>query len=416
MVSSGTWFSLTQLSTLQVGLPRLEFLDWRDCVPMTPCIANAIISAQITKLELHGVVLNEDFAIDEGNWWGETWGLRSLVLHVRVDGRVDGPLRRNAYKFTTSILKLAASSLKELVWLGFRYDRNDPKHTFGKDPVRFPMLKKLHLEWILADEVLWFSLISANKDPTLTELWVDATDTDFAAFLERRGNIATLAKVTWAYMTHDCLAHLISFIASNPQVQSFRHQMPLPEGISANQPNNPPDELQQELLQILSSTSCHALKSLALTWARPAIPPSALRGLARVTTLEHLWLQAGVFRHGNPEWHVDHETLRRLLCPLKQLRWLALTRDSYAHGNEYLDGMSRPGDGDEHHGEMVELAGLFAASHPSLEWMYFEQIAMTVGRIGGEVRVLTLSEQKNLWSLLAQMWGQYCANWVDDTR
>ncbi|KAL0639469.1 hypothetical protein Q9L58_001498 [Maublancomyces gigas] len=123
---------------------------------------------------------------------------------------------------------------------------------------------------------------------------------------------------------------------------------------------------------------------------------------------------AGIW-HGNLEWNVDHQTLRRLLCPLKQLRWLALTRDSYTHGNEYLDSMSRPGDGNEHQGKMVELAGLFAASHPSLEWIYFGQIAMTVGRIE-EVRVVTLGEQKNLWSLLAQMWGQYRANWVDDTK
>lgn len=50
---------------LRTALPNLEFLDWRDRVPLTPLMASAIGHPPITRLELHHLVLREDFALDE---------------------------------------------------------------------------------------------------------------------------------------------------------------------------------------------------------------------------------------------------------------------------------------------------------------------------------------------------------------
>lgn len=387
---------------LRGALPNLEYLDWKDIIPITPLIGSAIVAARTTKLELSGVILSEDFALDM-NTGGEKWGLKTLVLNLRSAG---GGIA-STYNFTTSILKLAAPTLVELIWKGYGFDKDARKHSLGEEPVQFPKLKKVQLTWVLADETVWSALIPTSSNSPLTELWVDGTCENLAPFLASRAHIPSLSKLTWIYIAKSELPHLISFITANPQLQSFRHDDCLPE----TPPEANSDELQHRLLPILSS-SFRALTSLALTWGTPTIPPAALRSIATITTLQHLWLGAGIPYGEELNWRVDHKILRKRLRPLRQLRWLVLTRDAYAHGNQYLYGYRQPREGDQHRDEMVRYARLFAESQSRLEWVYFGQIPMAVERGGEGAEVVVLSGQKNVDTLLSQMWGEYRGNWA----
>lgn len=389
---------------LRVALPNLECLDWVDSIPITPLIGSAIVAAHVTKLKLHGVTLREDFDISLGRG-GVNWGLRSLVLSLRSAGGKDP----TTYNFTASILKLAAPTLEELIWDGTCFSPGSRKHSFGEDAVLFPRLRKLQLKWVRADETVWSALIPANEKPTLAQLWVNYADSDLAPYLARRDHIGSLSHLTWATIRQGELPHLSKFIAANPQLQSFRHEDPLPEITSEGLLSNAPtDDIKHQLLPLLASSSLHALRSLALTWAGSTIPLAALRSVASIATLEHLWLTAGTFLHCKLNWQVDHKILRKRLRPLRQLQWLILTQDGYAHGNEYLIGYGQPPEGSQHVDEMVRYARLFAMSHPRLEWVHFGQIPMAVER-GVEVKVVPLSEQKDVEGFLCHMWGDYHA-------
>ncbi|KAL0634412.1 hypothetical protein Q9L58_006660 [Maublancomyces gigas] len=386
---------------LRGALPNLEYLDWKDIIPITPLIGSAIVAARTTKLELDGVILSEDFALDM-NTHAEKWGLKTLVLNLRSrEGGI-----ASTYNFTTSILKLAAPTLVELIWKGSGFNKDARKHSLGEEPVQFPKLKKVQLNWVLADETVWSALIPTSSNSTLTELWVDGACENLAPFLARRAHISSLSKLTWIYIRKNELPHLISFITANLQLQSFRHDDRLPE----TPPEAHPDELQHRLLPILSS-SVRSLTSLALTWGTLTIPPAALRSIATITTLQHLWLSAGISCTEELDWRVDHKILRKRLRPLKQLRWLVLTRDAYAHGNQYLYGYRQPREGDQHRDEMVRYARLFAESQSRLEWVYFGQIPMAVERGGEIAEVVVLSGQRNVETLLSQIWGEYRGNW-----
>lgn len=114
---------------LRTALPNLEFLDWRDRIQFTPLMASAIGHPPITRLELHCLDLRDDFALDAIEL-NENWRLRSLLLHVSVAG--PGGLRVD--RFVSSILRLSAPTLEELVWQGAM----SGKFTFGTSPLLLP--------------------------------------------------------------------------------------------------------------------------------------------------------------------------------------------------------------------------------------------------------------------------------------
>lgn len=384
---------------LRTAVPNLEFLDWRDRVPLTPLMSSAIGHAPITRLELHYLVLREDFSLDVAEL-KEKWQLRSLLLRVSVAGQ--GGLE--ADNFISSIFELSAPTLEELVWEGSM----SGKYNIGTSPMLFPKLSKLQLRWIQADDVVWASLIPANEESRLTHLSIDGCDPDLGSFLARRGHITTLSHLSWTdarlVSNPDCNA----FLSANAQLESCRYEEPS----NLNPYNNPetdkPREGQQSVVPIFSSSSFHMLTSLSLVWATPTIAAEALRGIATITTLKHLCLSAGIAFGREIDWHVDHKSLRKRLRPLKQLKWLVLTRDAYAHGSEPLWGFEEPQPGMEirHRDNMMRYARLFAVVLPELEWVHFGRIPMAVKRgTGQELMVVPLQEQADLTTMLGKMWG-----------
>lgn len=158
---------------LRTAVLNLEFLDWRDMILLTLLMSSAIGHAPITRLELHYLVLREDFSLDVAEL-KKKWQLRSLLLRVSVAGQ--GSLR--ADKFIGSIFEPSAPTLEELVWEGFTLG----KFIIGTSPVLFPKLSKLQLRWIRADDTVWSSLIPANEESRLTHLQLTTATPILAPF------------------------------------------------------------------------------------------------------------------------------------------------------------------------------------------------------------------------------------------
>lgn len=396
---------------LRVAVPNLQFLDWKDRIPITPLIGSAIVGSRITKLELHHIILSKDFALDQDQFVKANWQIRCLLLNITVAG-FHAPHSTN---FVGSILRLAAPTLEELIWSGSGFSSTAQKQSLGEKQVQFPNLRKLQLSWVIADDTVWSALIPANENPTLVQIWLDFPDTDLMQLLARRGHISSLAHLICIGFNHDNLPKLVSFITANPQLQSFRHGKQIRE-YSENPLPGPISEGHHRLLPIFNPSSFLALTSLALVWTTLAIPPMALRSIAAITTLQRLWLSAGCQGGQELDWLVDHKILRKRLRPLKLLQWLVLTNDGYAHRKKDVWGYQRPDPGlaDHHRVEMMRYACLLATGHPMLEWVHLGQLPMAVERSGvaGEPTVVPLQEQEDLFQLLGEMWGQYRVNWV----
>lgn len=180
-------------------------------------MSSAIGHTPITRLELHYLVLREDFSLDVAEL-KEKWQLRSLLLRVSVAGQ--GGLE--ADNFISSIFELSAPRLEELVWEGYM----SGKYNIGTSPMLFPKLSKLQLRWIQADDVVWASLIPAKEESRLTHLSIDGCDPDLGSFLARRGHITTLSHLSWTdtrlVSNPDCNA----FLSANAQLESCRYEEP----------------------------------------------------------------------------------------------------------------------------------------------------------------------------------------------
>lgn len=383
---------------LRVAVPNLEFLDWRDSVPITPSITRAIIDGKLTRLELHNIAIREDFAVPvEG--FREKWTLRSLLLSVYVKGK--GKERPRADIFTASILRLAAPTLEELVWQQPPTNSPDRSFTIGEESLRFPKLKKLQLRWVLADDTVWSALIPGTGISTLTQLLIDDSDSDLGPLLARRGLIASLTHLTWIKVGAGNEANCASFIAANPQLKFLRYEDYFPDQTdndpqAGNAPTNHPS-----LLPVVPPSSFHALASLSLVWAGPTIPTAVLRRIATITTLEHLYLSAGSQDGFQQDWAVDHKVLRKRLRPLKQLKWLALTQESYASAGGGMWGFQAL-PGEQHRDQMMQYALLLATGHPLLEWVYLGKIPIAIERRVGAGLGAALPVKSDMSSL----WGR----------
>lgn len=391
---------------LRVGLPSLDFLDWSDMIPITPLLTNAIMSSPITRLELRGVNLTDDFDLcrsKRNRQIGESkWKLRRLVLSL-------GSRNSNGtVVFTRSILKLAAPTLEELVWEGYSSNRGFESYSLGPEPIPFKNLKKLQMTNVLVDDntVLSGLILGKDEGQKLMHLYLEGRDKKLGPFLAGRGHISTLTHLNWPdFALHQDIDACISFFTANPQLETIQF-------------DDCPPKLIDNPLGPLIASNFNNLTSLALSWDATEIKPASLHLIGTITTLKHLWLSAGLRLAEEFEWLVNHRTLRKKLRPLKQLEWLALTRDLYPNGNDHVRFSNQPKSQeweDDHRRLMVGHAIHCARSHPKLEWVYFGQVPMSIKRTGsgaGDVDAVPLKGREDCEMLLMEMWGASCADWA----
>lgn len=397
---------------LRVALPNLDFLDWFDRIPLSQIMVNAIIHSRIRRLELHGVLLSEDFDLfgtterERQGMEGHQLLLRRLVLDV-------GTGWSNKYcapKFTSSLLRLVASSLEELVWEGgmFTSERPPQSHTLGTDIVCFKRLKKLQMTRVpLADDTVMAALIPAGSNAKLTHLILNSPEPKLGPFLASRGHISTLKHVSWELVTpYNDIDDFVSFVTANPQLEMFRTE-------------DTTLGLQDDRLIPMFASSFSSLTSLAVGFNTAVIAPASLELIGSITTLKHLWLSSGIQWTIVFDWFVDHDSLRKHLAPLTQLEWFALTDDLYPNGNKHsiYQRPAKPQAWENSHSRLMSRHAMeFAMLHPQLEWVYLGQVAMQIERAedGGEVvDAVPLSEKRvDCEWLLKELWGAERADWV----
>lgn len=398
---------------LRVGLPNLEFLDWWDGIPISPLMAHAIVKSKITRLELHRVHLIEDFDVcgsterERRMFDRHDWQLRRLVLQVG-----NGNIGSCAPIFTASLLKLVAPTLEELVWEGdlFTNDRKLESHSFGADLVSFKNLKKLYLTRVpLADDTIMSAFLA--PDSKLTHLFFNSPEPKLAPALASRGHISTLKYLNWNNVApYNDIDLFISFVAANPQLETFRTE-------------DTTVKLLDDHLVPLFASSFHSLTSLAFVFDTAKIAPASLALIGTIVTLKHLWLSAGIQSSTSFDWHVDHDSLRENLAPLKQLEWFALTLDLYPNGNtqHLFTHPPKSQKWENSHGRLMARHAMeFAKLHPNLTWVYFGHVPMEIERAedgSGEVvdAVPLVEKRKDCETLLNEMWGAESMDWVYST-
>lgn len=393
---------------IKYALPNLDFLDWLDRVPMSPVFTAALLSSRLTRLELHCIVLSEDF-----DPFGDATALDSIDSHrlrlrrlvLSVGGFSEST---SCALFTKSILKLAAPTLEELVWDDSMNSMR--KSSFGPKHIMFGRLRKLHLIGIRPeDDVVLSSFFPAsNEKVKVTHLWLQGPETMLGPFFAKRGYIPSLTHLNWIdFAYRPDVDSCLSFIAANPQLQYFRCEDIMPK-------------LSDYRLIPMFSSNFNNLTSLALARDAVTVPPRSLRLIAKIATLRYLWLSAGLECGEKLGWMVDHDCLRKELRPLTQIVWFILTRDAYPNGNQDFTpprhAKSQQWE-DSHRKLMMTQAMEFARGHPKLEWVHFGQIPMAINRVAGEaedvIQAVPLTKiRKDCWRLLEEMWGRYREDWV----
>lgn len=397
---------------VRTALPNLRFLEWWDRIPLSQIMLNSIIQSNITRLELHGVLLSKDFDLygttetERRMMEGRQLMLRRLVLDVGTgwDNKFCAPI------FTASLFKLVSSSLEELVWEGGMFTGEPPpqSHSFGTDTVCFKRLRKLQMTRVpLGDDTIMAALVPAGNEATLTHLTLDSPEPKLGPFLASRGHIPTLKHVNWDDITpYNDIEDFVSFMTNNPQLETFRTE-------------DTTVSLHDDRLLPMFASSFTSLSSLAIVFNTAVIAPASLALIGSIATLKHLWLSSGVQWTTSFDWFVDHDSLRKHLARLKQLEWFALTLDLYPNGNKdslYQRPPKSQAWENGHSRLMSRHAMEFAKLHPKLEWVYLGVVAMRIERAedGGEVvDAVPLSQKReDCETLLKEMWGAERPDWV----
>ncbi|KAL0571167.1 hypothetical protein V5O48_010794 [Marasmius crinis-equi] len=331
---------------LERGLPNLSSLEWG--VRGTPSKMETTLDClRITAGRPSGVGIRH-LTLDLGYFSPRMpllgldagcWALETLVLNV---DSAEHPVvadwvieERGCGCFAVDLLRCVSGSLRSLVWK----DAGSHQHTFGRVAPTFPKLREVTLEGIRMKD---FTVLDAclGSNTRVTSLKVDLDSVTAQRFLNGRGHIASLEKFHWTASgstpttaVDEAAAALLPFIIANDQLRSLSGGSPMSSLF-----------IEERLFPMITSslpsslTTLSRLTSLHVVWDSTSLPESSLRAIGSLTSLERLWLSAGTQLGWRTDWKIDHEVLSDALKPLRNLKTLVLTRDSYeVRGHPLLD-------------------------------------------------------------------------------
>ena len=401
-------------SIVESGLPHLELLDWEDRIVVPRSFFNSFAASSIQHLKLFRVGVDEEFEVIPRA--GSTnWPLRSLDIEISWS------LNNKAGKLSpllASILQLCAPTLETLHLTDSRY-RSDEAISFGSDqPIpQFPRLRTLAVGFFTT---LDKSMLQALLQAPLSTLIIETErNENTSEFFEQLGYLHSLETFVWD-LYRQSQTHSLRFLQDNPQLTKFR--MPLAA---------PPQFLNTGVIPLLSR-SFYQIKSLSLCWDDVSIPESAIEEIAKLKSLEQLHLTAGCQLGWRHDWPIDHDVMRRHLSHLPCLKKLAFSRDSYSSENAllgielyYEDRFPQHTDFDEDEGyfldreeleviwervhrvRMLTEGMIYAEVIPTLEWLYFGQIPMSIEQEPNFERYVEplYHERDDCWTFLRNMFG-----------
>jgi hypothetical protein len=315
----------TVAQAVQSAMPNLETLIWEDGRPLDREFFELVARSSVRHVKFRTLSLGGLWRL-EPPLMPDAWPLQSLDIETSVEDV-------SIQEFFESLLRLCAPTLESL---RFRYMGSGLREAFfGQGDLRFPKLRSLRLD--CAPNPTRFSSLLASplKVLEVPPYGLDVsgqclTDCEVLRDLEtlvipvcpRQPRIRQ--QITTFLMRHRHIKKL-----------AMRHRS---KHLTSYKKNNPP----ADPISVLADGGFDNLTSLSLAWVDEnmdhdhpwmnsvIIPETALAAIGSITSLEQLYLAAGmwagVYQH---QWHVDHTQLQHHLQSLNKLKLLALTHDTY---------------------------------------------------------------------------------------
>lgn len=322
------------------AMPNLEALIWIYPLALDTAFFQLITRSKAWHVKLSKTMVNGPPGSLEPPLMPSTWPIRSLDLELAASdaylGLDDTPppnadTEPQMSKFFEMLFRLCSPTLESLRW-----SYND-LIVWGKshcNPVSFPRLRELHLQYVQLEKVGFSSVFS----PLLRSLQLSGNLTieDAAEELRHRNfpQLEAFAIPLLPYKSQFC-EPIVDFIVRHQHVKKlYIHEPEWAHGREAN--------LDRLIIPALASHSFNHLRSLSLAWGGGTdiddedpipynlrIPKRALLALEKLISLEQLSLSVGNGPEKEAQWAVKHPELLASLGKLRKLKRLALSRDTY---------------------------------------------------------------------------------------
>lgn len=284
--------------------------------------------------------------------------------------------------------------------------------------LRFPRLRSLDLaQQKQLDTAALRSLLLTS--PHLSTLAINYGHAETRDFLNQHARIPSLKTVVLHFDNRWDLARdpSLEFIQHCRQVEAFAFDGPGSTLVN------------ERVLFLLGLNQMPRLRTLSMGWGGRKIPESALDAIAALPSSSsssslqalHLTAASAASTHGpHHDWHRAHPTIAARLHPLRKLRRIAFTRDTYSYPPR-LDGTAAAAAADDaadadgaiirrytdylrmrsdhwdvHCQSMRSVALLYAAAFPELEFVHVGQRSFRLSR-GNIHDDETVHEEFFLW-------------------
>lgn len=390
------------------SLPHLEILSWTNRLTIDRHLFSSLGASRIKHLKLRCSIDSDTMAVEIYN--GNSWPLLSLDIDVRWGILNDSELTPAAAStFFNSLFQACSSTLRFL-----KLSHMDPGFQRQKPlalTADFPHLSCLHLAPITPlDQSTLRSLLQSRR---LSTLVLDFSDSDTRQCLNQIGYYPSLHTLIWTGIQIPGTASL-RCLERNNHLTAF--------GTEYNQSPS----LLRRVLPMLSSFA--NLKALSLQWEGTTIPDSSLLSLASVASLENLHISSGTQDGWRHDWFIDHDAVRSHLSPLRKLKRILITRDSYPMNNSLqgeneagyysyripdaanlIDFMEDPTHEEQttdnfpetvwesvHRKHMAWHAEKYAVPFPELEWIHLGQLSFSFEQaVDGKKTATVLDFKRN---------------------
>ncbi|KAJ5587807.1 uncharacterized protein N7459_003572 [Penicillium hispanicum] len=424
----------TLLMVISAAMPNLETIVWYDHICVDAHFFKVIAHSPIRHLKLSGISIAKPYLL-EPPLTPTVMQLRSLYIEIDL---ISHPLLKNKFlsPFFEGLLRRCASTLESLVWYPKSYLQEGETISLGDEPIFFPHLRHLKLEFLQLTPHALSSFLSAPLRQLALPLF-DETMENLLVKWESIRDLQTL--VAPSLYNPKAVDALVSFLQKNTGLQKLCIQSTFFT------------TLDSQIIPLLSAGQFSNLVSLSLSWAPSMLRPrrsqtqivtvaeESIAAIGTIVSLEQLCLTAGGLAGALCQWLVDHEMLRANLKGLTKLKKLAICRDTYQtddtfhveryylervlHDVDWSDARARPEldaaadvedddtDDDDieyienkkiweraHRNRMLGHAEQYAATMPSLEWVFcgFWPMAIKERGDGTGKAAIPLREQKDM--------------------
>ncbi|KAJ0422740.1 hypothetical protein BJY00DRAFT_65079 [Aspergillus carlsbadensis] len=296
-------------------LPHLDRIEWVAGTMIDTPLLNCLAASRARHLCLYGQINLDSVALST-----KSWPLETLDINIEWEwGVFQDRESLDSSSLWRSLAQACSSTLKRLNIDHSRYSEANPERNKDK-PVQFtaefPRLESLHIvsETALCPSSLR-SLLQSNQLSTISIPMCYSTSMECLDDMGPNEALQTLVLTGYSLPPKVPLR----VFQDNPQLTAVGVRYGAPPAVL------------EPLISALGALS--NLKTLSLQWNGTMIPESSLFALSSLVTLEQLHITSGNNGGWKHDWFVDHDHIRSNLFPLRKLKKLALTRDTYRIDN-----------------------------------------------------------------------------------